>query len=152
LQQKRAANAKLVGALKPLKQLARVWSGAVMTGEPGSDLSYGEVAKAVSEGKPLLNGAPTQELIDTASDAIAYDLVFPEVFHPSGEVERVGGFDAVVSNPPWDALQPKAKEFFAAFDLAVLRCAGAARACECREAGEGGSRSRRIVQWLRIPV
>ena len=30
------------------------------------------------------------------------------------------GFDAVVGNPPWEALRPRAKEFFARYDLRIL--------------------------------
>ncbi len=59
-------------------------------------------------------------MVEAGRDGVAYDLVFPEVFHPDGGVARTGGFDAVVGNPPWDAIQPLAKEFFAAFDLRIL--------------------------------
>ena len=52
--------------------------------------------------------------------ALPYDLVFPEVFHPKGIVNGRHGFDAVAANPPWDAIQFKSKEFFAAFDFEIL--------------------------------
>lgn len=52
--------------------------------------------------------------------ALPYDLAFPEVFHPRGIAHGKHGFDAVAANPPWDAIQFKSKEFFAAFDFEIL--------------------------------
>jgi hypothetical protein len=78
--------------------------------------------------------------------ALSYDLTFAEVFYPDGQVpgsrfqvpdsggqvsEEQGtgeepaptarhGFDVVLGNPPWDAVRPKAKEFFASFDFGIL--------------------------------
>ena len=52
--------------------------------------------------------------------ALTYDLTFPEVFYPTGVPLGRQGFHAVLGNPPWDALQPLAKEFFAAFDFDIL--------------------------------
>jgi hypothetical protein len=52
--------------------------------------------------------------------ALAYDLTFPEVFYPTAVVYDRKGFHVVLGNPPWDALQPLAKEFYAAFDLDIL--------------------------------
>ncbi|HEU4328370.1 MAG TPA: hypothetical protein VFS21_34850 [Roseiflexaceae bacterium] len=52
--------------------------------------------------------------------ALPYDLAFPEVFYPHGQPGEQVGFHAVVGNPPWDAIQFKSKEFFAAFNFEVL--------------------------------
>lgn len=52
--------------------------------------------------------------------AVSFDLTFPEVFYPSGVPYSRQGFDTVLGNPPWDALQPLAKEFFAAFDFTIM--------------------------------
>jgi hypothetical protein len=52
--------------------------------------------------------------------ALSFDLTFPEVFYPNGVPYSRLGFDAVVGNPPWDAIQFKSKEFFAAFDFEIL--------------------------------
>ena len=49
-----------------------------------------------------------------------WDLAFPEVFRPDGVEAIKGGFDAVLSNPPWDIMQPNTAEFLAGFDLAIL--------------------------------
>ena len=47
-----------------------------------------------------------------ATDAVAWDLVFPEVFP--------GGFSVVLGNPPWDVVLPNTKDFVADYDPAVL--------------------------------
>ena len=52
--------------------------------------------------------------------ALSYDLSFPEVFYPGGNPYSRHGFDAVLGNPPWDKVRPKAKEFFAAIDFDIL--------------------------------
>ena len=52
--------------------------------------------------------------------ALSFDLTFPEVFYPTGVPHGRQGFHVVLGNPPWDAIQFKSKEFFAAFDFEVL--------------------------------
>lgn len=52
--------------------------------------------------------------------ALSYDLTFPEVFYPTGVPFGRRGFDAVLGNPPWDTLTPKAKEFYASYDFGIL--------------------------------
>ena len=60
--------------------------------------------------------------------ALPYDLAFPEVFYPTSSLHGRQGFHAVLGNPPWDAIQFKSKEFFAAFDFEILQCANEAGA------------------------
>ena len=43
-----------------------------------------------------------------------------------------GGFDAVLSNPPWDIMQPNTAEFFAGFDLVILDARASARRMRSR--------------------
>src|SRR5262249_12768613 len=52
--------------------------------------------------------------------AFPYEFAFPEIFFPGGALVDRRGFDAVLGNPPWDAIQFKSKEFFAAFDFNIL--------------------------------
>ncbi len=52
--------------------------------------------------------------------ALPYDLTFPEVFYPTGVPYGRRGFDAVLGNPPWDTLTPKAKEFYASYDFEIM--------------------------------
>ena len=59
-------------------------------------------------------------MLKTGKTALTWDLTFPEVFRPDGAGGRLGGFDAVLSNPPWDIMQQNAGEFLAAFDLSIL--------------------------------
>jgi hypothetical protein len=47
-----------------------------------------------------------------ATDAVAWDLLFPEVFP--------NGFSVVLGNPPWDVVLPNTKDFVADYDPAVL--------------------------------
>ncbi len=51
-------------------------------------------------------------LLAAGADAVAWDLVFPEVFP--------GGFSVVLGNPPWDVVLPNTKDFVADFDPTVL--------------------------------
>ena len=59
-------------------------------------------------------------MLAAGSQALAWDLTFPEVFGADGAGAGRRGFDAVLSNPPWDIMQPNTAEFLAGFDLAIL--------------------------------
>jgi len=54
--------------------------------------------------------------------ALPYDLAFPEVFFPYCQItaKAAHGFHVVLGNPPWDAIRPKAKEFYAVYDFNIL--------------------------------
>src|SRR6202000_2391009 len=54
-------------------------------------------------------------MLDAGHVALPWDLAFPEVFS-----RDENGFDAVISNPPWDIMQPNTAGFLTAFDLSVL--------------------------------
>lgn len=116
--------AKLLDRLKEApphwKVLAAAWSGGVMSGEQASDEDYAalmEVVAAKGNVETVLAARPSlRRMVEAGEKGVAYDLVFPEVFRAG----KTPGFDAVVGNPPWDALQPSAKEFYAGLDLRVL--------------------------------
>lgn len=122
LERKRLAKAALDAALQPFKTLAAAWSGGVMLGEAADNAAYQALAAAVAAGEdpaPVLAGRPRlREMAALGADGVPFELVLPEVFHPDGEGRK--GFDAVLGNPPWDAIQFKSKEFLAAFNLAIL--------------------------------
>lgn len=132
LQERRAQQARAV-ALAPFKLLACAWSGGVQLGEARArlagcdDAAYKALLTAVAEGRdtePVLATYPRLlQLVAAGGSAISYDLTFPEVFYPACDSEQEAGFSAVVGNPPWDAVQPRAKEFYAAFDLRVADAA-----------------------------
>jgi hypothetical protein len=126
-EQKRAAKRRLDESLAPLRTLAAAWSGLVQRGpsktDGADDEAYAALADAVAQQRDLsavLTAHPIlAQAIDAGSDAVPYDLAFPEVFFPTGKVEPRGGFDAVVGNPPWDKLLPADKEFFSSFDISI---------------------------------
>lgn len=121
---KEAAKKRLDAALAPFEVLAAAWSGGVMLGEQASDDDYAalmDVVAAKGDIDSVIGARPAlRKMVDVGKEGVAYDLVFPEVFYPDGKVGERRGFDAVVGNPPWDALQPLAKEFYASFDLKIL--------------------------------
>jgi len=119
---KQGAKSRLDAALFPLRQLARVWSGAVMLAQRESDDEFLALAQHVAThgawpGK--LTRRQTR-LLATGANALPWDLTFPEIFQPDACGIRTGGFDAVLGNPPWDIVQQNAKEFLAGFDLSIL--------------------------------
>lgn len=120
LERKATAKARLDEALAPFRALAAAWAGAVMLGDEGEDAVYLRAMKAVAERGALPEDGALRRMIEVGSGGVVYDLSFPEVFHGDGGVERTGGFDAVVGNPPWDAIQFKSAEFLAGFDLGIL--------------------------------
>ena len=119
LERKASAKARLDEALAPFRILAAAWVGVVMLGDQGDDSAYLRALKAVSFGSELSIDPILESMIRVGGSGVVYDLAFPEVFHLHG-LERTGGFDAVVGNPPWDTVRPLTKEFFAAFDLRIM--------------------------------
>lgn len=125
LEHKRAAKARLDTSLAPLKTLAEIWTGGVMLGaERCDDTGYEQCVKAATAhldlGDVIAGNDVLTRMRKAGADSVPYDLVFPEVFWPAAHTQARHGFDVIVGNPPWDALQPLAKEFFASFDLRIL--------------------------------
>lgn len=107
---KAAARLRLDAALHALRLLARSWSGAVMCAEDNAWLPLARRVAETGEWPASLN--ERQAEIHEAGDlALPWGLTFPDV---------PDGFDAVISNPPWDIVQPNTSDFLAAFDLALL--------------------------------
>ncbi|MGO9465690.1 MAG: Eco57I restriction-modification methylase domain-containing protein [Isosphaeraceae bacterium] len=143
---KEAVKARLDQALLPFRVAAAAWAGGVMLGpEKCDDMAYGQLLKAIGQTGRLPDVLESEDLLaqiarglgltsvpkDRASisqrvnsveavPALGYDLTFPEVFYPMGVPHGREGFHAVLGNPPWDAIQFKSKEFFAAFDFEIL--------------------------------
>ncbi len=117
-------------AVAPFRVLARAWTGAVLRGaDPAAHAAYDGLQSHVAETGTLPDALPpaARRLIQESvvadrgeGAAVAFDLTFPEVFYPQGLAGGRQGFHAVLGNPPWDAIRPAHKEFFAAHDLAVL--------------------------------
>ena len=143
---KAQAKAELDEALLPFRIAAAAWSGGVMLGpEHCDDAAYVElldhigtthelpdeieseglrhmVARGLGLAEIPANSESLSALLlsGRCAPALSYDLTFPEVFYPTGVPYQKRGFDAVLGNPPWDAIQFKSKEFFAAFDFEIL--------------------------------
>ena len=112
---KDSAKARLDTALAPMRLLAKAWSGAVALGERDCDDEWQALARSVAASGCWPNRVtPRQSALLTAGTlALPWDLTFPEVF-------QSGGFDAVLSNPPWDVIQYRTEDFVAGYDLTVL--------------------------------
>lgn len=147
---KHAAKLRLDRALAPFRLLAAAWSGGVMLGGAAcDDPAYAALARTVADTGDLPDSIQESEaalramlatglgLTDfpscasrdevlaqlNSSDAIpafSYDLGFPEIFYPIGEVNDRRGFDAAIGNPPWDQVEVSEPEFWAQFNLEVL--------------------------------
>lgn len=123
LERKRGAKARLDAELQPFITLARVWAGGVMLGDRGcDDFAYEQLARAVADGGTVdaATDPAWARMYETGALAAPYDLWFAEVFAPRAGATERGGFNVVLGNPPWDAIQFKSKEFLAGFDLDVL--------------------------------
>jgi N-6 DNA Methylase len=116
---KEGAKARLEAALDPLRQLARAWSGAVALGDRDCDDEWQALAASVAAAGrwPSVLTARQAALLAAGETALPWDLTFPEVF-------QRGGFDAVLSNPPWDVIQHRTEDFVASHDLSVLDAPG----------------------------
>ncbi len=121
---KASAKQRLDLALQPLRLLARAWSGAVMLATQGVDDEWLALARSVAGTGtwPEVLNARQEAMLTAGSQALPWDLTFPEVFWREGTSD--GGFDAVLSNPPWDMMQPNTVEFFAGLDLSILDTSG----------------------------
>lgn len=124
LARKHKASELLASALHPLRLLAAAWSGGVMLGADADDDAYLELVQAVVERHDiqciLENKPKLASMVKSGAGGVCYDLTFPEIFHPAGNLERVGGFHAVLGNPPWDTITIKKKEWFAGVNFSYL--------------------------------
>ena len=139
LQAKALAKAELDAALRPFVDLCTAWSGGIMLGPEQADGdAYRQALELTAAGRlpeisdEWLDGGREGEVAlpagflrmltkGRAARVLVFPLAFPEVFYPAdGQPGQVNGFDVVLGNPPWDAIQFKTKEFLAAFDFEIL--------------------------------
>lgn len=124
LERKRAAKRRLDDALAPFRLLAAAWSGGVQLGDAADDGAYERLLKAVAardDADAVVAGsAELARMAELGAEGVAYDLVFPEVFHPGGGVASTGGFDVVLGNPPWEGIRRSDDQFFGSIDFAAL--------------------------------
>ena len=133
--------------LAPFRVVAAAWAGGVMLGpEQCDDPGYARLVEAVA-GTGTLPGSLADrprmramvarglgvDVVPASRDdllalvlgsgtapAFAYDLAFPEVFHPDGTGGTRAGFDVVLGNPPWEAIRRADDQFFGGLDFAAL--------------------------------
>jgi hypothetical protein len=111
---KQAAKDRLDQVLYPLRQLACAWAGAAMLRDrDGDDVWLAMAAHVANTGMwPEVLTERQAVLLAAGADAVAWDLIFPEVFP--------AGFSVVLGNPPWDVVLPNTKDFVADYDPSVL--------------------------------
>jgi hypothetical protein len=93
---KSVAKTRLDSVLLPLRQLACAWVGAAMLRDRDGDDIWLVLARHVADTATwpgVLTERQTAQ-VQAGQNAVAWDLVFPEVFP--------AGFAVVLGNPPWD--------------------------------------------------
>jgi hypothetical protein len=69
--------------------------------------------KKNTEGKPIKQAMKIADI--EALKAFHWGFEFDEI------INQKGGFDAIITNPPWETFQPNAKEFFSEFSDSVTK-------------------------------
>jgi hypothetical protein len=111
---KAEAKRRVDEVLHPLRQLARSWAGAAMLRDRDADDEWLALARHVAQTAAWPDRMTHRQaaLLQAGQHAIAWDLVFPEVFPD--------GFSVLLGNPPWDVVQHNTKDFVANYDPSVL--------------------------------
>ncbi len=118
--------------------LADAWCAAfVWRAQKGApDAPTAEVLRRLGEDAEQVSAATRAEIERLAVPYrfFHWHLAFPEVFGAGAGEAGEGGFDVVLSNPPWEHTELKEKEFFAT------------RMPEIAKAGTGAARKRMIAE------
>lgn len=146
--EKQSLKAELDRALLPFRLIAAAWTGGVMIGaEKCDDGAYMQLLEAIANGgalpkriesEPLRRmiaralecddiPVPIDDVLSQLSEAVAplpYDLVFPEVYFPTGVPFARRGFDIVLGNPPWNKANLEMPEYMASFDFQFAEASG----------------------------
>jgi len=106
---------------------------AALTEKPGFFPTFGEFQRLREEGPEALPPEVLEQIQALAEQYrfFHWHLEFPDVFPPSpsqgeGPGGRVGGFDVVLGNPPWERIKLQEKEFFAEREQAIAEARTAA--------------------------
>jgi hypothetical protein len=97
------------GAFAGWWRAADAWCAALLP--PGSPPSAGVVGEWIAAATGTPTALPPARLQASLQDAVArarehgafhWELAFPEIFFsPGGSLNVLGGFDAIIGNPPW---------------------------------------------------
>jgi hypothetical protein len=128
--------------LEPLRRLMDFWQAvhwresAEQTGEEKGDLKktigavvggvFGDPIRVVMNGEVKSRNGKAADLENRANAFLAsaralaarekflhWEVAFPDVWQANGNGGTVGGFDAVIGNPPWDRMKLQEVEWFA---------------------------------------
>jgi hypothetical protein len=94
------------------KRAADLWCAASVPGTQLTSAMFGDMLLALISGRGSLPQKDQGRLLANAAvvarehEFFHWELEFPEVFFDrEGRRDPLGGFDAVIGNPPWDALR-----------------------------------------------
>lgn len=115
------------------------------------DGQFGDPVQIALGGEPLANdrieGARFTEILIKARQLLReegflnWQVAFPGVWSNWESVERNGGFDAIIGNPPWDRLKLQEVEWWAARKPEIARAETAAKRKSLIKASEKGDPS-----------
>jgi hypothetical protein len=115
--------------------LADTWCAAFVAAKrPDRPAITGELLERWTRQMPADDDPARREVKDLAEQYrfFHWHLEFPQIFSvpddPAGtEAGWLGGFDCVVGNPPWEQVEFKEQEFFAATDSTIATAVGVIR-------------------------
>ncbi|QXT62882.1 Eco57I restriction-modification methylase domain-containing protein [Tessaracoccus palaemonis] len=116
-----------------LRLVADAWcAGFVWPKLPGAPKAITDsTVRSIERGESLpADTADTIQALATEYRFFHWHVEFPHLFHPGGQDETLGwtgGFDVVLGNPPWEHVELKEQEFFAARDPQIAAASGARR-------------------------
>jgi hypothetical protein len=123
-------------ALQRARSVADAWCAAfVAVKAPGQpEITHATIQRLADDGEPDAATSATLAELSTRYRFFHWHLEFPQIFTVPDTIAANtdgpgwhGGFSCVLGNPPWDHVELKEQEFFAALDPEVAFAPGAER-------------------------